>query len=421
MVEIEAVFETETIYRNAFGFVEADGTYWVEGLTPGNWSIVASLGGRGAVEALSVDDGVDPQAGPDLAFTEGHRIAGTVLYQGRPYSGVEVVVFSEMDAFSHDLVEEARATVDGTFRLGPVSTGTYRVLINDPAWGRVHSELLEVSSDVERTWSLAAARLSGQVVDATTKRPVPDAWVHFGQIDATYQASHSRPSSADLEDEARFEIGPLEEGRWKLTAEAVGYVQSEVVVDVRGEDFEDVVIELTPTPGLDLVVRTEAGEIPEDVDLRLDHIETCTAVAQTILRPAGGAEAHWADAPPGQWKLVAWDSTGACTRLPVSIPGPPVEVVLPVLAMLEVSVPELHGEGTGAILRLYDEDGQPVSSRACATPGRSEWPGIVIGRFYAHGLQPGTYEVRVSAADGRTWSETVALEAGIDNRLTLTN
>ena len=419
-IEIRATAEDEVGMQVAApGYVAPDGTYHLEGVTPGTWTVEAAWEGAAARASLTVPEVAEVLDGPELVFPERYTVSGTLLYQGRPYAGVRVGMRPEEAGIGGPRGVGATTDERGRFALDPVSAGAYRFSVSDPEWGMVHSELLEVTGDLARTFALGAAMASGEVLDAETGLPVPEAHVQLGHLDATYVVSHSRPSWAELDPEARFEIGPLEEGRWKLSASAEGYVPNEVVIEVRGEDLEDILIPLTPTEGLDLLVGTTVGEVPRHLQLRLSEPGAGCYVAETHVFPHGVAENRWPDAPPGKWELLAWDDAGACVRLPAAVPGPAVEVVLPTLARLEVRVPELEEAEVSATLRLFDAGGNPAVSRACATDGQDRWPIRSNRRFYAHGVEPGLYEAQVRAADGRVWSGTVEVVWGELNSFTL--
>jgi protocatechuate 3,4-dioxygenase beta subunit len=402
----------------AGGYVAPDGTYRLEGVTPGTWAIEAVWEGAAAHAEATVPEDAEALAGPDLVFAELHTVSGTLLYQGRPYDRVRVGL-SPKDGPSYPRSVGTLTDEGGRFTLDPVSAGVYHFTVGDPQWGMVHSELLEVTGDLDRTFPLGAAMVSGEVLDAETGLPVPEARVNLWRPGATYVVSHAYPTWAKLDEQARFEVGPLAGGKWGLKASAEGYVPNDFRIDVQGEDLEGLIIPLTPTPGLDLLVRTAAGAVPEQVDLRLEDPEAGCTVTKHVLHPHGAAENRWPDAPPGEWELLAWDETGASARVPAAVPGPVVEVVLPALAKLEVRVPELEAEEGWATLQLLDANGRPAASRGCATEGQDRWPIRSNRRFYAFGLEPGVYEARVTAADGRAWSGTVDLAPGAGNAITL--
>lgn len=237
--------------RLAGGYVEADGTYHLEGVTTGSWTIEATRPGAAARASLEVPEGAEALTGPDLVFPERYTVSGKVLYKGRSYPGVGVSLY-QTGQLTPPRATKATTDRSGRFTLDPVSADTYDLTIDDPDWGQVYSEHLEVTGDLDRTFVLGAAMAFGEVLDAETGLPVPAASVLLAHLDVVFLVYHWAEFRVPLDPEARFEAGPLREGRWKLFASADGYLPTEVVIEIRGEDLEGVIVPLTPTDGQDL-------------------------------------------------------------------------------------------------------------------------------------------------------------------------
>lgn len=81
--------------------------------------------------------------------------------------------------------------------------------------------------------------------------------------------------------------------------------------------------------------------------------------------------------------------------------GQPVDVPLHGAGRLYVDVPDLPASERGAVVRLFDEAGLPVTN----ITGSVEWTRRREGIFRISRLAAGAYRVVVTARDGRTWSQ----------------
>lgn len=101
----------------------------------------------------------------------------------------------------------------------------------------------------------------------------------------------------------------------------------------------------------------------------------------------------------------------------VTAPGPPVTVPLGPAATLEITVPALEGSETVAEAELLDAAGRPFQRSGWGVTS-SRWK-LMRGSGRITGLPAGTWTVRVTTPDGRTWTGTATTAPGADARLVL--
>ncbi len=105
-------------------------------------------------------------------------------------------------------------------------------------------------------------------------------------------------------------------------------------------------------------------------------------------------------------------------RVPATVPGPPVRVVLPVAGRLRVRVPALVERNLVARLVLLNPAGQAFQDLDAIGVLRQEWP-LVGGSGTVDGLPPGPWTVKVSAPDGQAWETSVVVTPGVETDVQL--
>ena len=151
-----------------------------------------------------------------------------------------------------------------------------------------------------------------------------------------------------------------------------------------------------------LEIETSLGNVPESVRTRLEDEDGKRILGKSHYL-GGDREVRWEEVPPGSWQLVVESDLEALARLPVRVPGPAVRIVLRSVGALETRVPGLVGEPVEAMFELLDVEGRSVRGPFRLHP-ESHRRGVRLNR-----LRPGTYVVRVSAEDGRSWQEVVVV------------
>ncbi len=140
------------------GFVDYEGGYRIDRLSPGEWTVIAELPGdprtsrgRVAVEPFS------PEALLDLDFSSGHTLAGWVLQAGKPVAGAVVLLSGDRGAAG-----AGKTDTSGAFLLTGIETGGYLLSISHLDRGLEHSREVDLDSDRDL------------IIDVTSTRRFPE-------------------------------------------------------------------------------------------------------------------------------------------------------------------------------------------------------------------------------------------------------
>ena len=167
---------------------------------------------------------VDP-AGPAVRILVAREtsIAGRVVgLDGRPASGVTVHVLGRAGA---PPVERATAD-DGTFEVGGLPEGRYRVFATAGEWAAPAAPVDRLGGGPHAPITLVlvpAAHLRGRVIDATGGGGLP------AQVTLVPEDPDLPPRTARAGADGRFELEGVPFGRVTATAHAPGYVSGEAI------------------------------------------------------------------------------------------------------------------------------------------------------------------------------------------------
>ncbi|HYO12902.1 MAG TPA: carboxypeptidase regulatory-like domain-containing protein [Thermoanaerobaculia bacterium] len=387
------------------GGVDFEGAYTIEGVTPGDWMVMAMSGSGSARGRVTLPEGAS-EVSLDLEFGAGFTLSGRVLRAGQPMPGLQVVA-SGNDVASHAM---GSTGAQGEFRLEGLEAGTYNLAAMDFRKGLRHVEEVEISADREIVIELPTQRVSGRVVDATDSSPVEGASIVLESSDPRESRGRPGEMGASTDPSGAFSIGNVAEGTWRVIARKEGYSPSETTVEVgSGADVDGVRLTLSPGAGLVLEVRTTTGSIPAQIFAALLDAGGRSLLAGSYETGEGG-RVRLTSAPAGRFRLYVSAAGAATTSVDVAVPGEPVRVVLPPASQIVVDVPDLAGQGGRATLSVTGADGQPFRSVLYGM-SLTEWP-LLQGRTVVEGVPPGTWRLRVTAADGRTWEATATTTGG---------
>jgi protocatechuate 3,4-dioxygenase beta subunit len=386
-----------------FGGVDAEGSYKILHLPPGTVKVSAAVPDTPlrAEGRVTLEPGA-AEARLDLTFGNGHELSGVVLRNGEPLVDAGVLLVKAGGA------ARQRAATDhqGGFRFGGLEDGSYQLSVVTPngAW---HQETVEISGDQTIRVELRTASLSGRVVDAADSSPVPGAAIVLKRTDGV------RPTFlADATTDARgaFHLPEVGEGSWTVQASLEGYATAERAVLVEGDSPPgDIEIRLEPTEGVTVEALLPSGQPPDR--LRVAALDGAGNAVSVRYYPTGeNGRTRISNVPPGSWLLLVEASPAGPATVPVAVPGPAVQVVLPPAGGVRIQVPELEQNpspavavlsGAGGPYRGFDDDGAV----------RAEWA-LSSGARSLDQVPAGVWRIAVRAADGRSWSATATVTPG---------
>ncbi len=384
---------------NGFGAVDAEGSYRIDHLAPGDHKVLATVPDTPlhAEGKVTLADGAT-EARLDLHFGGGHTLTGVVLRNGEPCPGASLVLSNS------EHVLRAATDLQGELRFEGVEDGGYELRAGT-ASGVWHREDLTVSGDQTIRVEMHTASLSGRVVDATDSSPVSGARISLQGAEAFGFSLVNATSDA----RGVFQLAEVGEGSWTVQATREGYAAGERKVEVGdGPPPGDLEIRLDPTQGVTVEPLLPTGRPPVQVRVAaLDGAGQVVATGTFLTGENGGARIS--NVPPGSWLLLVDSDQSAAATVPATVPGPAVPVILPPAGQLQVQVPALADDpnvrlvlsGAGGLYRTLDSNGTVTS----------EW-GLDGGSRFFDRVPAGVWQVTARAADGRSWSGTATVTPG---------
>jgi hypothetical protein len=397
------------------GQADFQGQYRIDNVASGEWKVVAALpqSGRRAEGKVVVEEGTEAVLDLDLTEEGGLTLSGRVTRRGEPAGNVRII------AEGTDQKEGGTAisNYDGLFRITGLAAGTYQ--ISSVVWASLsHHQTVTLSSDQEIAIELPDSRITGRVVDAADSSPVEGATV-------TVQAAGGEPdprsaflrSGTSSDSAGNFTLTDVGEGSFKVTARKEGYSPAETTVETGGGSAVDGLrLALNATQGLTLQVLTPAGGSPARLDAALLGPNGAALLTGSYPVTEGG-RSRISEAPPGRWTLLA-SGGGATASLEVTVPGPPVQIVVPPATTLRVTVPDLAGSSVLAKATALGANGQPYRWLRYGGFLGSEWS-MADGQVLLNNLPAGTWRIVVTAPDGHTWQGTATTSPGVEAAVVL--
>ncbi len=216
------------------GRVLPDGGYRIDNVEPGRQRVVAAMAGgsRQAEGEVDLEPGA-AEAQLDLDFGQGLKLTGRVLRGGEPVAGEGVLLSGAAGAGRWGDTD-----VDGRFRFEGLDPGRYRLQVVSRRGEPKHLEEVEIAADHDVLIELSAAAITGRVVDAADRSPIPNARVVLA--DPAAGGSPNGPFLAESLTDSRgvFHLRDVAEGSWKVRALMADYAPAEADIQVAGAPVE---------------------------------------------------------------------------------------------------------------------------------------------------------------------------------------
>ncbi len=385
-----------------------EGAYRLDGLAPGEWTVVAQVqrSGRRAQGRATLAES-QGEVELDLEFGKGLVLSGEVLWRGEP------VPAGWVSASGGAAPSPASAMTDGEgrFRLEGLAEGTYQVRASESSGLAWAVEQVELAADREIRLELASARVEGEVRDARDERPIRGAQVRVEPASGEPTAGMRFSINGDGTDaDGSYRRDGVALGEQRVLASADGYAAAEQRVTIVDRDqVARVDFRLEPNEGVTVRVLGPAGVPPDRVwAAALDAAGN--GVWADYVAPGEGGLLRLTSVPRGEWTLLVGGWNLPVVRRQVSSPGDAGDLVIPPPGALRVRVPAL-AEGALSTLRLVGADGQPYVYPSGLQP-RSDYPMNGRERLLG-GLPPGPWRVEVTAADGRRFvADAIVVASG---------
>jgi hypothetical protein len=305
----------------------------------------------------------------------------------------------------------------GSFRLDDVEPGEYRLHVSNRRELLTYNQDLEITADLDLPLDIPTAAVQGTVRSAKTSRPLADALVSFQRIVGD-GAPLGSITALSTDQTGTFTIDRLTAGSYRLTVTKDGYSPLELAVELApGSTREDLDLGLSPTAGLELVVRFAPGLAAGPVTLAVLDRSGRPTIIETRLPGETGA-LRFPTVPPGTWELRVATPGSAPVSVLATVPGDPIPVELTAAAQLSIRIAELAESSLVTWVTLHAPDGRRFQTVDAAEGLREQWS-LTAGAGTIAGVPAGVWTLRAAAPDGRTWERTVAIEGAGELSLTL--
>jgi protocatechuate 3,4-dioxygenase beta subunit len=262
-----------------------DGRYYIEGLTPGTYSVARQQGEGSAATADTKLAAIREGETTTVDFDEKARIqvSGTLLRGETPIPDA-TISFISTDTAARRVGGTARSDPAGTYQIGLRRGGRYQVAVvfsvdGAPSGHNVVTLDIPDQPEVHQDIVFNVQAITGRVTDKQ-RSPVKGVIVTALRDGATPAAVPRQTTTTTAED-GSFRVDGVDPGTYRVTARARGYAAAEAYPVAVRED--------APDPDLDLTL--ERGWIMRG--RLVDPAGKGVGGALVVVAPAGAAESGY--------------------------------------------------------------------------------------------------------------------------------
>ncbi len=393
--------------------VDYEGNYRLEHLGPGSYNVVATMGGSGRrAQGQAVLDSDATEVRVDLEFGAGLTLSGRTTQGGEPIRGATVFVEGV------DVTQSGFSQTNnrGEFSIEGLEPGDYEIHVRNWQTGLAYTESVELATSRKVEIEVPTARVVGVIADASDRQPL--AGVSLTLRSEAQDSSHLPTHTGTTDLNGRFELPNVADGSWNLTATKQGYATITEVVAVHFEkQAGDLRLSMAATEGLTLLAQLPTGGAPSEIRVAVIDGSGTPVVSGNFATGENG-RVRLSSVPPGSWELIVSAAGAATSSFRADAPGAGLPVPLQPATTLKVSVPELRNSNSVALISLTDSQNRPFRALSWSGRPRSEWR-MTGGEIEFASLPPGSWQITVAAADGRTWQDGSVTVPGAVAEVTL--
>ncbi|HKV07754.1 MAG TPA: carboxypeptidase-like regulatory domain-containing protein [Thermoanaerobaculia bacterium] len=376
-------------------WTDGRGRYEIRPLASGDWTVTARLWDdqRQARTRVAIRRS-DREVTRDLEFEKRLALTIQVFYDEEPLPDAQVSVRGQR------ITAERTATTDyeGRARFDDLAPETYRIGVLHSRNMLVHNDQVDLQEDREMVLRLEGATVGGLVVSAADGAPIPEALLSLRPVEGPEYLV-----TADTKADGRFVVHRVQPNRYRLQANARGFLLAEQEIQVAsGQTLDNLELRLEPAPGARIRVALASGQVPSLVHVQVRDPAGRTVLAESRQADASG-EIQLSSLPPGSWTLLLRADGGALATASLVTPSAePVPVTLPPGGKLSVRVPALVPSDLVGTVRLLAADRQPFWTVGRGGQVEQQWP-LVGGKAVIDGVPTGSWIVQVETPDGQRW------------------
>jgi hypothetical protein len=348
----------------------------------------------------------------DLEFGKGLTLSGRATQGGEPIRGATLFI-EGIDVTQSGF---GQTNNQGEFSIEGLEPGSYEIHVRNWNTGLAYTESVELATSRRVDIEVPTARVVGTINDSGDRQALAGVSVTLRSEADNSGMLPIHTATTDLN--GRFELGNVADGSWNLTATKQGYATiAEPIVVQFEKQAGDVRLSMEATEGLTLLAHLPSGGAPSEIRVAVIDAAGAAVVSGNYATGENG-RVRLSTVPPGSWELIVSAAGAATSSFHANAPGASIPVPLQPATTLKVSVPELRDSNSVAMVTLTDGQNRPYRGLSWSGRPRSEWR-LNGGEIEFASLPPGSWQVTVAAADGRTWHNGSVTAPGLIAEITL--